>query len=244
MSDTSATPAVRLVPGAPPPPPVSKSQKKKRKTAAMKKTASEQSEGTEHVVVPDATASALIEQAPTENDIKEGTVAADLVAQPTTPAAREVSPLLDDKESKFSPIVEMLSKRLKATSKKIVRSSSVSLRRRLYDDPMFDTSVNSPEYKVIRRHPSRSSMKTSDGRSKSFRYSKVSSRSSRRSRKLLRYRRLLTYTYEILCSRIWTDTRSGTCPRTCSGEVENHCRTGETGTGSCRCCRCESQCFL
>lgn len=126
MSDTSATPAVRLVPGAPPPPPVSKSQKKKRKTAAMKKTASEQSEGTEHVVVPDATASALIEQAPTENDIKEGTVAADLVAQPTTPAAREVSPLLDDKESKFSPIVEMLSKRLKATSKKISRIQSYS----------------------------------------------------------------------------------------------------------------------
>ena len=75
--------------------------------------------------MPDAAAAALIETAPTETDVKEGAVAAELIAAPETPAPREVSPLPEDGSVvggvRSSPIVEMLSKRLKATGKKIVR---------------------------------------------------------------------------------------------------------------------------
>lgn len=127
MSEASA-PAVRIVPGAPPPAPISKSQKKKRKAAAIKKTASEQSNGAEHVVVPDAAASALIEQAPTENDVKEGSVAPELVAQSEAQVTREVSPVPGGGEKKPSPIVDMLNKRVKATTKKIVRVSCIRTR--------------------------------------------------------------------------------------------------------------------
>ncbi|KAI0371149.1 hypothetical protein BV20DRAFT_965824 [Pilatotrama ljubarskyi] len=109
MPETITT-TPRVVPGAPPPPPPSKSQKKKRKTAKTK----EASEPDAHVVVPDTTTAALIEKAPEEKDIKEGTVAPELVAQTSEGSGTSV-------ELKLSPIVDMLSKRLKANGKKITR---------------------------------------------------------------------------------------------------------------------------
>ncbi|KAI8993793.1 hypothetical protein BD414DRAFT_456900 [Trametes punicea] len=109
MPETITT-TPRIVPGAPPPPPVSKSQKKKRKTAKSK----EASESDSHVVVPDTTTAALIEKAPGESDVKEGTVAPQLVAQTSEESHTPV-------EVKPSPIVEMLNKRLKANGKKITR---------------------------------------------------------------------------------------------------------------------------
>lgn len=127
MSEASA-PTVRVVPGAPPPAPISKSQKKKRKATAIKKSTSEQSNGADHVVVPDATASALIDQAPTQNDIKEGSVAPELVAQSEAQVTREVSPVPGSVETKPSHIVDMLNKRVKATTKKIVRVPSILIR--------------------------------------------------------------------------------------------------------------------
>ncbi len=114
MSDSPATPTIRLVPGAPPPP-ASKTQKKKRKT-----TKKQSGQPEEQVVVPDAHTSALIEHAPSVDDIKEGTVAPELVAQPSE-SARDLSPGPDEL---LSPIVDMLNKRLKATNKKIVRMVS------------------------------------------------------------------------------------------------------------------------
>ncbi|KAI0769327.1 hypothetical protein BD413DRAFT_81589 [Trametes elegans] len=109
MPETITT-TPRIVPGAPPPPAPSKSQKKKRKTTKPK----EASESDSHVVVPDTTTAALIEQAPDQQDVKEGAVAPQLVAQtseePQTPV-----------ELKPSPIVDMLNKRLKANGKKIIR---------------------------------------------------------------------------------------------------------------------------
>ncbi|THH00884.1 hypothetical protein EW026_g1695 [Hermanssonia centrifuga] len=116
MSDSPATPTIRLVPGAPPPP-ASKTQKKKRKT-----TKKQSGQPEEQVVVPDAHTSALIEHAPSVDDIKEGTVAPELVAQPSE-SARDLSPGPDEL---LSPIVDMLNKRLKATNKKILRIQSYS----------------------------------------------------------------------------------------------------------------------
>ncbi|OCH93110.1 hypothetical protein OBBRIDRAFT_790581 [Obba rivulosa] len=108
MSDTAAS-ALRIVPGAPPPAQASKPVKKKRK-------ATKKSEQEEHVVVPDATSAALIEKAPDESDVKEGTVAPELVAQPEE---TQVQTPVD--ETMFSPIVELLNKRAKALYKKITR---------------------------------------------------------------------------------------------------------------------------
>lgn len=64
-----------------------------------------------HVVIPDAQSAALVEVAPTKDDIQEGTVNSDLVAGPE-------SAIGDG--AKVSPVVELVTKRLKATSKKIV----------------------------------------------------------------------------------------------------------------------------
>jgi hypothetical protein len=104
----------RIVPGAPPPAPLSKSQKKKRK-AKVKPT--EPSADTS-VVIPDSISAALIEKAPETSAIPEGVIAAELVIQPEPKA-----PQLPDEEAllKPSPIVDLIHKRLKATSKKIVR---------------------------------------------------------------------------------------------------------------------------
>lgn len=72
----------------------------------------------EHVVVPDAHTAALIDHAPSEGDVREGSVAPELVAR--TDSAAPVSPG-GAGEPKVSPLVDMLQKRLKATGKKIVR---------------------------------------------------------------------------------------------------------------------------
>ncbi|KAF7793779.1 hypothetical protein EIP86_004900 [Pleurotus ostreatoroseus] len=127
MSEASA-PAARIVPGAPPPAPLTKSQKKKRKAQAMKKTASEQTDAGEHVAVPDAAAAALIDHAPTESDVREGSVAPELVAPPApeAQATREVSPMPEGGERRVSALVDMLNKRIKTTSKKITRIQSYS----------------------------------------------------------------------------------------------------------------------
>ena len=131
MSDTPGTPTIRIVPGAPPPAPVSKSQKKKHKAkaAAIKRTTSEQTTTGESeqptVVVPDAASAALIEEAPSSADLTQGAVAEQLIVTPQvlTPAPREATPLPGGEgEGKMSPIVDLLNKRLKTTTKKLVRS--------------------------------------------------------------------------------------------------------------------------
>ncbi|RDB16820.1 hypothetical protein Hypma_002371 [Hypsizygus marmoreus] len=106
----------RFVPGAPPPVALSKSQKKKRKG----KKPADESTPDSPVAVPDAVSAALIEQAPEASDIREGSVAAELVAQPEVQA----SPLPEEEVLlKPSPIVDLIHKRLKATTKKISRIS-------------------------------------------------------------------------------------------------------------------------
>lgn len=113
MSESPATVAARLVPGAPPPAPAAKSQKKKKSKPGKK---SDQPDET--VEILDAHAAALIDHAPSEGDVKDGSVAPELIARTTS--TRPVSPAGGD-EIKLSPIVDMLSKRVKATNKKIVR---------------------------------------------------------------------------------------------------------------------------
>ena len=101
----------------------------KRKAA---KKPSEQAE--EPVVVPDAHAAALIDHAPSEADVKEGAVAAELVVR--ADSTRPVTPAVD--EIKLSPIVDMISKRLKTTNKKMVRSR-LALCRVCTDDSNLDS---------------------------------------------------------------------------------------------------------
>lgn len=101
----------RFVPGAPPPAPLSKAQKKKRK--AKVKTDSPDANDIDHpespiITTPDVPAMPLIENAPDNNDSQKDVLA---------PGAE--TPDLPD-ELKHSPVVELVSKRLKATTKKIV----------------------------------------------------------------------------------------------------------------------------
>lgn len=104
---------VRTVPGAPPQE-LSKTQKKKRRP---NKSKTEDSPAEGSVVIPDATPAALIERAPEQANLKEGTVAPEQVAL-------SEAPTFDDPTFKFSPIVEILQKRLKALNKKIVREQT------------------------------------------------------------------------------------------------------------------------
>lgn len=94
----------RIVPGAPPPAPLTKSQRKKRKG---KKAAESTPDSPEATV--DATPTVLAEQAPEVEEAREA----------STAIAPE--PVLEEEVLKLSPIVELVQKRLKATSKKIVR---------------------------------------------------------------------------------------------------------------------------
>lgn len=123
MSSSPQAPAARLVPGAPPPTNLAKTQKKKHKAGAKKSS----DQGDERVNVPDTHTATLIDHAPSEADVKEGSFAHELIVRtesvaPVTPAG------VDD--PKLSPLVEMLNKRLKATGKKIVGTniSSTSCR--------------------------------------------------------------------------------------------------------------------
>ena len=111
MADTPTTPTIRIVPGAPPPSAMTKSQKKKKAKGA-KKTPEH-----EHVALPDSTSAALTEKAPTEVDVKEGSVAPELVVQPEGQAPQTP---VEDPALKATPIVDMLNKRLKQLQKKIV----------------------------------------------------------------------------------------------------------------------------
>lgn len=116
MSEPLTAPSTpRVVPGAPPS--ISKSQAKKRRKANAS------------VALPDSTAAALTEKAPEPTDIAAGAVADELVAQPPVngdaAAAAEASPVtpagpVDAEARKPGAVEELITKRIKATSKKIV----------------------------------------------------------------------------------------------------------------------------
>ncbi|KAK1236464.1 hypothetical protein PQX77_000300 [Marasmius sp. AFHP31] len=106
--------AQRAVPGAPPPVTLSKSQLKRLRKSKGK--TEESSPATSHVELPDTKSAALTETAPGPSDIREGSVAPELVAE--QPVQEEEVAL------KPSPIIELVNKRLKASSKKITRISS------------------------------------------------------------------------------------------------------------------------
>lgn len=100
----------RIVPGAPPPTPLSKTQKKKRKANKPKDADSP-------IAATDAAAAAVLEKAPEPVEVQEPTLAPETVPStenPSTPLPEEEILL------KPSPIVDLVHKRLKATSKKIV----------------------------------------------------------------------------------------------------------------------------
>lgn len=115
MVDTPTTQTIRIVPGAPPPAPLTKSQKKK-KVKTAKKTPEH-----DDVALPDAASAALTEKAPTEIDVKEGSVAPELVAQSEGQASQTP---VEDPSLKATPIVDMLNKRLKQIQKKIVSTGA------------------------------------------------------------------------------------------------------------------------
>ena len=114
MSDT---PAQRYVPGAPPPVPASKSSKKKRKTG--KGTRSEDSPALSSVAIPDSTAS--IEKAQDASDVKDGHLVDSLTVDPHSTNGLSSGQHAAHDEAKHSPIVDLFQKRIKSTSKKIVR---------------------------------------------------------------------------------------------------------------------------
>jgi hypothetical protein len=97
----------RIVPGAPPPTPLSKTQKKKRKAKAKS------AEPGDAPAVPEA----LAEKLPELSEPHENTLAPEAIAQSDSQMS-----LLPEEEVllKPSPIVDLIHKRLKATTKKIV----------------------------------------------------------------------------------------------------------------------------
>jgi len=109
----------RIVPGAPPLLPLSKTQKKKRKSG---RTNLAESPAVDTVSIPDSTSATLFEKAPQESDIKEGSVADSSVVQHERANGTQVS---SDDSHKPSPIVEIVFKRLKSATKKIVRCLSL-----------------------------------------------------------------------------------------------------------------------
>ncbi|KAJ2922494.1 hypothetical protein H1R20_g14596, partial [Candolleomyces eurysporus] len=103
----------RIVPGAPPPVPPSKSQQKRRRKAKGKPDGDE---GTPSVVVTPAPEA---HKALEPEEPREGSVAPDSAVQPEAP-----SPLPEEESVlKNSPIVELVNKRLKVTTKKITRGA-------------------------------------------------------------------------------------------------------------------------
>ena len=97
----------RIVPGAPPPTPLSKTQKKKRKAKAKS------AEPGDAPAVPEA----LTEKLPELSEPHETTLAPEAIAQSDSQMS-----LLPEEEVllKPSPIVDLIHKRLNATTKKIV----------------------------------------------------------------------------------------------------------------------------
>ncbi|KAG6902099.1 hypothetical protein C0995_004279 [Termitomyces sp. Mi166 len=102
--------AQRIVPGAPPPAPLTKSQRKKRKAKKATESTPDSPEAT-----VDAASAMLTEQVPEVEEVREASTTA--APEPPTPAGEEEA-------LKPSPIVELIHKRLKATSKKITRIST------------------------------------------------------------------------------------------------------------------------
>lgn len=129
MSD-AAPPPQRIVPGAPPPAPLSKSQqKKKRKVAGTKRP--DGSDGPDVASPKDA---ALIDHAPSPDSTDPSllTVPGDFaVAAAASETAAEIAPsilepLLANSPKKTSAVVELVNKRYRALTKKIVRSPFIS----------------------------------------------------------------------------------------------------------------------
>lgn len=116
MSDTP-TQTQRYVPGAPPPPPP-KTSKKKRKPG--KGGVAEDSPALSSVAIPDAPSPALPEKVPDASDAKDGPGPDSSLADPRatngSPSGQHVSD-----ETKHSPIVDLIQKRIKASTKKITR---------------------------------------------------------------------------------------------------------------------------
>ncbi|KAJ7497260.1 hypothetical protein FB451DRAFT_1210646 [Mycena latifolia] len=107
-----ASEPLRIVPGAPPPKEISKSARKKRKPKSKTETSTPD--------VLESSSAALIEKAPEASEIQEGALAPELVVQPEPEAPVTEEEIL----LKPSPIVDLIHKRLKATSKKISRIST------------------------------------------------------------------------------------------------------------------------
>ncbi|KAI0686374.1 hypothetical protein BC835DRAFT_1420472 [Cytidiella melzeri] len=118
-----------FVPGAPPPAAVAKSQKKKKSKSAKKTS----EHGEEHVDVPDTQAAALINHAPSEGEIKDGSVAPELIVRSTS--TRPVSPAANEKELRPSALVDMLNKRTR------IQSYSTTPIERLNDDQVRSLKV-------------------------------------------------------------------------------------------------------
>jgi len=123
MSD-AASPTQRIVPGAPPPTPLSKSQqKKKRKVAGVKRP--DGSDGPDVVKPKDA---ALIDHVPTADNTDPALLASPeeaAVAAASEKAAdiapSIIEPILANAPKKTSAVVELVNKRYRALTKKIVR---------------------------------------------------------------------------------------------------------------------------
>ena len=138
MSD-AAPPTHRIVPGAPPPTPLSKSQqKKKRKVAGMKRPDGE--DGPDVASPKDA---ALIDHVPSADHTdpsllappEESAVAAaasEMVANIIAPSF--IDPILANAPKKTSAVVELVNKRYRAMTKKIVRSPFSPCVNKLFPD--------------------------------------------------------------------------------------------------------------
>jgi len=106
------TPPQRIVPGAPPPPSLSKSQKKKRKSVVKPKLADAPS-AESILTISEPNSAALAEKTPEEVDVKKSTVA-EAVNTPLEPIQEVVA------SKKPSPVVELLNRRIKVQTKKLV----------------------------------------------------------------------------------------------------------------------------
>ena len=125
MSD-AAPPTHRIVPGAPPPTPLSKSQqKKKRKVAGTKRPDGE--DGPDVASPKDA---ALIDHVPSADHTdpsllappEESAVAAAASEMVAHIAPSIIDPILTNAPKKTSAVVELVNKRYRAMTKKIVRT--------------------------------------------------------------------------------------------------------------------------
>ncbi|KDR74988.1 hypothetical protein GALMADRAFT_268537 [Galerina marginata CBS 339.88] len=101
----------RIVPGAPPPTPLSKTQKKKRKAKGK-------SDNDDTPATPTTAATPLVEKIAETPEVRESSLAPELVNR----SESQATPLPEeDVLFKPSPIVDLVHKRLKATTKKISR---------------------------------------------------------------------------------------------------------------------------